>query len=84
MEGWVFRALGGIAVMFVLNLSVSFGLSLFNATSALGYPARFLLTYLRRAVREFFAHPLQFLLPLSRDPRGGEVAAHTQRGSTDT
>jgi site-specific recombinase len=83
MEGWVFRALGGIAFMFVLNLSVSFGLSLYNATSALGYPARFLLTYLRRAVREFFARPLQFLLPPSRDPRGGEVPAHTHRGSTD-
>jgi site-specific recombinase len=82
LQGWFFRAIGGIATMFVLNLSVSFGLSLYNAMSALGYPPRFLLTYLKRIVREFFVHPLQFVLPPARSSHVARAASHSHNGST--
>jgi len=80
-QGWFFRALGGIATMFVLNLSVSFGLSLYNATSALGYPPRFLLTYLKRVTREFFWHPLQFVVPPRRPAPGPHAVSISHIGS---
>jgi site-specific recombinase len=82
LQGWFFRALGGIATMFVLNLSVSFGLSLVNATSALGYPPRFLLKYLKRIISEFFSHPLEFVLPPPRPTPGAGNAPPSHHGSS--
>jgi site-specific recombinase len=62
-DGFVLRAMAGIAVMFVLNLGVSFALSLFTATRAYelerGELRRYVGALLRRALR----HPGSFLLP---------------------
>jgi site-specific recombinase len=62
-HGALLRALAGIGVMFVLNLSVSFLLSLANAARAYDLPRRDLFELLRRIVRRFVRSPGQFLLP---------------------
>ncbi|HAT09584.1 MAG TPA: hypothetical protein DCS97_03110 [Planctomycetes bacterium] len=65
-DGFVLRAMAGIAVMFVLNLGVSFALSLFTATRAFelepGELRRYVGALLRRALR----HPGSFVLPGGR------------------
>jgi site-specific recombinase len=70
-SGAVLRGAAGIAVMFVLNLSVSFLLSLASAVRAYGLPRREVLALLRRLAGRFFSKPQQFLLP----PRGGSPEA---------
>jgi len=70
-HGALLRALAGIGVMFVLNLSVSFLLSLANAARAYDLPRRDLFELLRRIVRRFVRSPGQFLLP----PRADAEAA---------
>ena len=62
-HGFFLRAVAGIGVMFVLNLSVSFFLSLANAARAYDLPRRDLFELLRRLVRRFMRSPGQFLLP---------------------
>jgi site-specific recombinase len=62
-HGALLRAVAGIGVMFVLNLSVSFLLSLANAARAYDLPRRDLFELLRRIVRRFVRSPGQFLLP---------------------
>ncbi len=62
-HGALLRAVAGIGVMFVLNLSVSFLLSLANAARAYDLPRRDLFELLRRIVRRFARSPGQFLLP---------------------
>jgi site-specific recombinase len=70
-EGLLLRAVAGIGVMFVLNLSVSFLLSLANAARAYDLPRRDLVELLRRLVRRFVQSPGQFLL----QPRDDAAAA---------
>ena len=69
-HGLFLRAIAGIAVMFVLNLSVSFLLSLANAARAYDLPRRELAELMRRMARRFLRSPGQFLLP----PRAGTAA----------
>ncbi len=69
-EGGIARALAGIAVMFVLNLSVSFGLSLASAARAYGLPRRDLGELLRRLGRRFLRSPGEFLLPPPKSVAG--------------
>ena len=66
-EGWFLRAITGIGVMFVLNLSVSFACSLLNAARAYDVPREELLGILRRIARRSFRSPLEFVRP----PRAG-------------
>jgi len=63
LGGWFFWALGGIAVMFVLNLGVSFCLSLFSAVRAYNLPGEETRELLRRLGRRFYQAPLDFILP---------------------
>ena len=74
-HGGVVRAIAGIAVMFVLNLSVSFALSLASAARAYGLPRRDLLELLRRMGRRFLRSPGEFLLP-PRSAAGARAPAH--------
>ena len=74
--GGIARALAGIAVMFVLNLSVSFGLSLASAARAYGLPLRDLGELLRRIGRRFLRSPGEFLLPPPKSAAGAGAAAH--------
>jgi site-specific recombinase len=61
--GWFFWALAGVATMFVLNLSVSFGLSLYTAARAYGLQRRELAVLGARLLRRLATSPLDFVLP---------------------
>ena len=61
--GWFLNALAGIAVMFVLNLGVSFALSLATAVRALEIPRADQFELLRRLLRHLVTHPGDFILP---------------------
>jgi len=62
-QGFVWYAMAGIGVMFVLNLGVSFGLSLLTAARALEVPGRDLLELGRRLLLRLLRRPSQFVLP---------------------
>ena len=61
--GWFFWALAGVGTMFVLNLSVSFFLSLYTASRAYDLARRELAVLGARLLRRFVQHPLDFVLP---------------------
>ena len=61
--GWFFWALAGVATMFVLNLSVSFFLSLYTASRAYNLARRELAVLGARLLHRFVQHPLDFVLP---------------------
>ena len=69
--GWFFWALAGVATMFVLNLSVSFFLSLYTAARAYNLARRELGVLGARLLRRFIQRPLDFILPrrLEEDER---------------
>ncbi|MBA2482206.1 MAG: hypothetical protein H0V44_16210 [Planctomycetes bacterium] len=62
-SGWFLLAVSGIVTMFVLNLGVSFTLSLWTATRALGVPAADVHELLRRLGRRMLRRPWDFILP---------------------
>jgi site-specific recombinase len=62
-EGAFLRGLAGIGVMFVLNLSVAFALSLFNAARAYEMPSGELAGVLGHVLRQAVRKPLDFLRP---------------------
>jgi site-specific recombinase len=63
---WLYSAIGGIAVMFVLNLGVSFSIASIVALRAYDVGWREQNLILRSAFREIVRSPLQFLLPVSK------------------
>ncbi len=65
--GTFLRGLAGIGVMFVLNLSVAFGLSLVNAARAYEMPPGELAGVLRHVVTRAVRRPLDFLRPPRRE-----------------
>jgi site-specific recombinase len=67
-EGMFLRGLAGVAVMFVLNLSVSFVLALVTAARAYELPPSGVRELLRTLYRRFVTAPRDFLLPPRRDP----------------
>jgi site-specific recombinase len=74
--GWFFRALAGIATMFVLNLGVSFALSLYWAVRAYELPAGETRELGRRLWRRFRDHPGDFFMAPKTDlaiPTGVEA-----------
>jgi len=58
--GW---AAGGVALMFVLNLGVSFALALWVAARARGLGAREMRAMLKAVLRRFVRRPLDFVVP---------------------
>jgi len=60
-QAWLIRAIAGIGVMFVLNLSVSFACSLLSAARAYELPADDLRGILRGIGRRLLRSPLEFL-----------------------
>jgi site-specific recombinase len=60
---WLLLAVAGITVMFVLNLSVSFGCSLFSATRAYDLPAQEVRGLLKSIGRRLWRSPLTFVRP---------------------
>ena len=61
--GFLLWAAAGIGTMFVLNLGVSFMLSLYTAARAFGLPRGFLWDFARRLGRHFLQRPTDFFLP---------------------
>ena len=68
---WLWLAIGGVGVMFVLNLSVSFACSLFSAARAYDLPTRDLIGLLKGIGRRLLRTPLAFVRP----PRATTPAA---------
>jgi site-specific recombinase len=62
-QGWLYFAIAGIAVTFVLNLSVSFTIASVVALRAYSVPAREQLQILRYVGRQFLRAPMQFIFP---------------------
>ena len=60
---WLLLAISGIAVMFVLNLSVSFACSLFSAARAYELPAHEVFAILKGIARRLLRSPLSFVRP---------------------
>ena len=61
--GFLLWAAAGIGTMFVLNLGVSFMLSLYTAARAFGLPRGFLWDFARHLGRQFLRRPRDFVLP---------------------
>src|SRR5260221_8780963 len=59
--GWFFWALAGVATMFILNLSVSFFLSLYTASRAYDLARRDLAVLGARVLRRVLQHPPEFI-----------------------
>jgi site-specific recombinase len=62
---WLWLAIGGVGVMFVLNLSVSFACSLFSAARAYDLPTHDLIGLLKGIGRRLLRTPLAFVRPPS-------------------
>ena len=82
VAGIVSRNMSGWATnisLFVLNLSVSFFLSLYTASRAYGLARRELAVLGARLLRRFVQHPLDFILP--RNSEEGTVNGSPQGGT---
>lgn len=62
-EGWFLRAIAGVSVMFVLNLGVSFLLSLITALRAYEFPRSEIVELLKRLLKRMAYSPRDFILP---------------------
>ncbi len=71
--GWFLNAVAGIAVMFVLNLGVSFALSLYMAMRAMEIPLADRRELARRLVVRLVSHPGDFILPPRTALKGESV-----------
>jgi len=63
---WLYSAIGGIAVMFVLNLGVSFSIASIVALRAYDVRWQEQTLILKAAFKEILRSPLQFLLPVEK------------------
>ncbi len=72
-QSWLYLAVAGIAVTFVLNLSVSFAIASVVALRAYSVPSTEQLQILRYVGRQFLRAPMQFIFP----PRVSYSAAPT-------
>ena len=67
-HGWLYAAIAGIAITFVLNLGVSFSIASIVALRAYDMPRSEQIQILKFLLREFFASPLSFMFPTSPVP----------------
>jgi site-specific recombinase len=61
---WLYSAIAGIAIMFVLNLGVSFAIASLVALRAYDVPREEHLSILRSALQQILRSPLRFLFPV--------------------
>src|SRR5262245_973196 len=66
-RGWMLESLAGIAVIFVLNLTVSFAIALLLAMRAYDLPARDHIHLLALCFKRFLKSPLEFFFPPKED-----------------
>lgn len=69
-RGWLIHSLIGIAVVFVLNLGVSFSIAAAVAFRAYGVPWADQVGLIRYTVWSFLRSPLRFLFPPAREKAG--------------
>ena len=65
---WLYSAMVGIAIMFVLNLGVSFAIASFVALRAYDVGHKERASILRYVLRQMMSSPLQFLFPVQAKP----------------
>ena len=70
---WLYSAMVGIAMMFVLNLGVSFAIASFVALRAYDVGHKERRSILRYVLRQMISSPLQFLFPVQPKPAGSET-----------
>ncbi len=75
---WLYSAIVGIAIMFVLNLGVSFAIASFVALRAYDVRREERLAILRYTFRQIAQSPLRFLFPFEPKPPAATAAAETQ------
>jgi site-specific recombinase len=74
---WVYHAIAGIAVIFVLNLGVSFMIAAYIALRAYDVSPREQWEILGYLIREGFRSPLRFIVPRNQaQPAAEEAEAH--------
>lgn len=81
-EGRLLHAIAGVSVMFVLNLGVSFMLSLVTALRAYEFPRADKVELARRLVKRIFSSPLDFILPPREKMNFVEGETESQAGSS--
>jgi site-specific recombinase len=65
---WLYSALGGIAIMFVLNLGVSFSIASFVALRAYDVSGAEQRSILKSSFQQILRTPLRFLMPIEAKP----------------
>jgi site-specific recombinase len=74
-QEWLYSAVVGIAIMFVLNLGVSFAIASFVALRAYDVGHKERTSILRYVFRQMVSSPLQFLFPVQPKPAASEGPA---------
>jgi site-specific recombinase len=70
---WLYSAMVGIAIMFVLNLGVSFAIASFVALRAYDVGHNERTSILRYVFKQMISSPLQFLFPVQPKPAASET-----------
>jgi site-specific recombinase len=76
-QSWLYYALAGVAVTFVLNLSVSFAIASIVALRAYNVPGREQVQILDFILRQFFRSPMEFIFPRGEDAAAVAAAEPT-------
>jgi site-specific recombinase len=76
-QSWLYYALAGVAVTFVLNLSVSFAIASIVALRAYNVPGREQVQILDFILRQFFRSPMEFIFPRGEDAAAAAAAEPT-------
>jgi site-specific recombinase len=71
---WLYSAMVGIAMMFVLNLGVSFAIASFVALRAYDVGHKERASLLHYVLRQMISSPLQFLFPVQKKPVASETS----------
>ncbi len=66
-QGWLYWAVAGVAVTFVLNLSVSFAIASIVALRAYSVPGAEQRQIFRYILQQFFKSPMEFIFPRKTD-----------------
>lgn len=76
-EPWLYSAVGGIAIMFVLNLGVSFGVASYVALRAYDVRREEHLSILRYVLKQIVRSPWRFLAPIKETRPVAETEGQT-------
>lgn len=80
-EPWLYTAVGGIAIMFVLNLGVSFGVASYVALRAYDVRREEHLSILRYVLKQIVRSPWRFLAPIKETQLAQEEQGQTSETS---